>query len=483
MSGAAWGYAGSMAMLVLTIGAQAILARIVGPADFGAFAVGILVVSFAGYLADFGIGSALIAKKELTEEDIRFAFTVQLIIGVVLAGAMALSAGLVSRLIDIPESKPVVQLLSLVILVMSTFAISGSLLHRDFGFRHQSIAQVLAYVVGNFVIAVPMALAGFGALSMAVGWVAQSVIGAIYVWRHYPHPVRPLLRYPAGRGLLRFGGLSTVALIARYFANSIDRAIVGRLTDAAHLAFYATSINLASHPVGRLLGTLQGVAFSYSSRLNDDDSGGAQPLLATLEVSTLIFAPLYLVMAVVSDTLILALYGPGWEPAGAVIQAAAVAMLAMSFTEISSPFLWGFGRGRADTIGHIVTAIAVVLLAWFGIHYGIATTAWLMAGAYAARSLFLTLMAARYLQVQRHSDLLRALRPGLLVAIPPALACGSLDWLMTFEGVSAWLRLVIVATVAAVVTLAAFFAMRGLLSSPLQSRLDSLLPRLAPAKG
>ena len=188
MSGAAWGYAGSMAMLVLTIGAQAILARIVGPADFGAFAVGILVVSFAGYLADFGIGSALIAKKDLTEEDIRFAFTVQLIIGVVLAGAMALSAGLVSRLIDIPESKPVVQLLSLVILVMSTFAISGSLLHRDFGFRHQSIAQVLAYVVGNFVIAVPMALAGFGALSMAVGWVAQSVIGAIYVWRHYPHP-------------------------------------------------------------------------------------------------------------------------------------------------------------------------------------------------------------------------------------------------------------------------------------------------------
>ncbi len=483
MSGAAWGYAGSMTMLVLTIGAQAILARIVGPADFGAFAVGILVVSFAGYLADFGIGSALVAKKDLLPEDIRFAFTVQLIIGIVLAGTMFLSAGVISRLIDIPESEPVVQLLSLVILVMSTFAISGSLLHRDFGFRHQSIAQVIAYVIGNFVIAVPMALAGFGALSMAVGWVAQSIIGGLYIWRYYPHPIRPLFRYPEGKGLLRFGGLSTVALIARYFANSIDRAIVGRLTDAAHLAFYATSINLASHPVGRLLGTLQGVAFSYSSRLNDDDSGGAQPLLATIEVSTLIFAPLYLVMAVVADTLILALYGPGWEPAGAVIRAAAFAMLAMSFTEISSPFLWGFGRGRADTIGHIATAIVVVLLTWIGTHYGIATTAWLMAAAYAARSLYLTLVAAHYLRVRRRTDLLRAMRPGLLVAVAPAVACGSLDWLMTYEGVPAWLRLVIVGIVAALLTVGGVLSMRGLLSSPLQTRLDSLLPRMAAAKG
>ena len=483
MSGAAWGYAGSIAMLVLTIGAQAVLARIIGPADFGVFAVGILVVSFAGYLADFGIGSALVAKKDLTDEDIRFAFTVQLLIGVVLAAAMYLSAGLVSRLIDIPESKPVVQLLSLVILLMSTFAISGSLLHRDFGFRHQSIAQVIGYLVGNFAIAVPLALSGFGAMSMAIGWVAQAVVGGLYVWRYYPHPVRPLLHYPQGRGLLRFGGLSTVALIARYFANSIARAIVGRLTAAAHLAFYATSITLASHPVGRLLGTLQGVAFSYSSRLNDDDAGGAQPLLATIEVSTLIFAPLYLVMAAVADTLILTLYGPGWEPAGAVIRAAAIAMLAMSFTEISSPFLWGFGRGRADTLGHILTAILVVVLTYVGTHYSIAATAWLMAGAYAARSIFLTVMAARYLRVQRHSDLLRALRPGMLLAIPPALACGSLDWLMAHEGLVPWLRLVIVGLVATVVTVTAFLAMRGLLSSPLRSRLESLLPRLAAARG
>jgi O-antigen/teichoic acid export membrane protein len=158
-------------------------------------------------------------------------------------------------------------------------------------------------------------------------------------------------------------------------------------------------------------------------------------------------------------------------------------MLALSFTEISSPFLWGFGRGRADTIGHIVTALAVTLLAWIGTQYSIATTAWLMAGAYAARSLFLTLMASRYLRVRRSIDLLRALRPGLLVAVPPMLACGSLDWLMTREGVPAWLRLLIVAVVAAVVTIGSFLAMRGLLSTPLQTRLASVLPRMAAAKG
>ena len=99
------------------------------------------------------------------------------------------------------------------------------------------------------------------------------------------------------------------------------------------------------------------------------------------------------------------------------------------------------------------------------------------------RSLFLTLMVARYLKVDSNLDLLKSIRPGVLVAIAPALAAGSLDWLMAAEGVPAWLRLVVVGVVAAVVTVGAFLAMRGLLSTPLQSRLGSLLPRMAHAKG
>ena len=50
-----WGAAGSVAKLVLQFGTQIMLARILGPEQYGLFAMGVLVVSLATFLADFGM--------------------------------------------------------------------------------------------------------------------------------------------------------------------------------------------------------------------------------------------------------------------------------------------------------------------------------------------------------------------------------------------------------------------------------------------
>src|SRR5665647_2649233 len=65
----------------LQLGAQVILARLLGPDNYGVFGIGMLVLTFTNYFSSFGFGWNLLQKPNLSEEDIRFAFTWQIITG------------------------------------------------------------------------------------------------------------------------------------------------------------------------------------------------------------------------------------------------------------------------------------------------------------------------------------------------------------------------------------------------------------------
>ena len=59
---AGWGYLGSIVRLVVQILAQIVLARLLGPNDYGLFAIGVILVSLTFLFSDVA-SSALIQIK------------------------------------------------------------------------------------------------------------------------------------------------------------------------------------------------------------------------------------------------------------------------------------------------------------------------------------------------------------------------------------------------------------------------------------
>ena len=47
-----WGAGGSVVKIILQLGIQVILARLLGPAEYGLFALGVIVVGLSGYFSD-----------------------------------------------------------------------------------------------------------------------------------------------------------------------------------------------------------------------------------------------------------------------------------------------------------------------------------------------------------------------------------------------------------------------------------------------
>ena len=103
--------------MVLQLATQVVLARILGPVEFGLFALGVLVVGISTYFSDIGLAYALIQKKSVNANDIRFVWTWQCFLGLLVSGAIFFSAGLLAIFFAKPEAEFIFRWLSLVILI------------------------------------------------------------------------------------------------------------------------------------------------------------------------------------------------------------------------------------------------------------------------------------------------------------------------------------------------------------------------------
>ena len=76
-----WGAISSAGRFVLQLGAGVVLARLLGPDAYGVFGMGLLVFTLSNFLAEFGFGWGLVQRVDLHPDDVRFAFTWQLVTG------------------------------------------------------------------------------------------------------------------------------------------------------------------------------------------------------------------------------------------------------------------------------------------------------------------------------------------------------------------------------------------------------------------
>jgi lipopolysaccharide exporter len=70
-----------MILVVANLAYTATLSRLLAPAAFGLVAVANLVVLFVQFFARMGLGSALVQKPDLSEEEIRAASTAGIAVG------------------------------------------------------------------------------------------------------------------------------------------------------------------------------------------------------------------------------------------------------------------------------------------------------------------------------------------------------------------------------------------------------------------
>jgi O-antigen/teichoic acid export membrane protein len=421
-----WGAGGSAFRVLLQFSVQIVLARLLGPEQYGIFAIGAIVIGFSNFFSDIGLAYGLIQKKTVSTNDVRFVFTWQVILGIGVSTAIFFFAEYIALFFGDQRATSVVQALAAVCLLNALAAPSLNLLKRELDFKRIQIVQISGFILGYVVFGIPLALYGSQVWALVVAWLVQALAVFVLLYRETRHAVQPLMQHDEARALSTFGGTVFITNIVNWIIGNIDRVVIGRIFPSREIGLYATTYNMLQTPTASLLGILQPVFFATSSRMSDDRRAISTNYCALIAAVSTYALPVFVAVAAVSETFVLALYGPKWAEAATLFAPLALAMPLYLIWGITTPLLWTAGHASKEFKSQIPVAIAWALSTWLAAQHSIAAVAWSVLFLYLLRCLVIVRSATYYLQFSRGALWLAA-RGGLGVALIVGLAVKTCD--------------------------------------------------------
>jgi PST family polysaccharide transporter len=350
VSAVKWSAFGNIARYGLQLGAQIVLARLLGPENYGLFALGMLVLTFSNMLADFGFAWGLVQTQNLSEEDVRFVFTWQLISGTIAAVCLYTLSPLAASFFNEPRTESIIHWLSLVCLIQAVSAPSRNLLRRNLDFKWANIIEITSYSIGYIAIGIPLAFYGAGVWSLVAAWITQAFITLILSVIRCPHSVKPLLWYDGASDMFVVGYTVFGTNICNWLLNNFDRILLGRLFNVHTVGLYSVGYNLANTPNSLFIGALQPAFLAAGARIQSEPNRLRNAYLSVLASVWILLLPMFVLLAVIAQDLIVVLYGSDWIATGMVLAILALAMPAYITWAMSTPILWNTGRKHWESL-------------------------------------------------------------------------------------------------------------------------------------
>lgn len=418
-----WSLLNTAVSRIATLGIGILLARLLGPESFGTFAVALVALMAVLSFNELGVSLAIVRWPGNPAGIVPTVNTISTAGSAIFCAGAMLAAPLFTAAMGDPEATDVVRVLILSVFINGVVASPAALLQRDFREKTRlGIDQVNLWV--GALISVALALAGMGAMALAVGRVAGSLVSGAMFLAASPLPYRLGVDRSLLGPLLRFGlplaGTSLIFFLIGY----ADQVTTGAVLGSTALGFYLLAFNLSSWPVSMLAQPLRRVAPASFSALQSDRAQMNDAVTSVTQVLASAAMPPVFFLAGSAVPLVALVYGGAWLPASAALSWLAVAALCKIFCDLFYDYLVVLGRSGTVLLlqsGSLVVLIPALVAGAYS--FGVAG----IAAAQATVTAFVVLPLYLW-QLRKSGIRVRALTGKMLVP----LAGGAVTWLIAW---------------------------------------------------
>lgn len=296
------------------------LARLLTPADFGLVALVTIYVAFGNIFVQGGFAQAIIQREEVDDLHLDTAFWTNVAIGVTLTvSTMIFGPSAYEYLFDEGRLENIIKVLSVLFTLLALQGVQQALLTRKLAFKQLAIQRAGGSFVGG-IVAIVLAIRGFGVWSLVALHVTSSLVSLILLW--ITARWRPRLRF----SMLRFHqlfsfGIHVIGKQLLEFADSRGISLlIGLFLGTTALGYFVLANRIVLSLVGLITDSIQSVAFPVFSRLQNNRSRLVDALYKAVRFTGVISVPTFLGLASVASLVVSLLLGPKWASSVPVLQ-------------------------------------------------------------------------------------------------------------------------------------------------------------------
>jgi len=385
----AFGAAASGTVSLIKVGLQLLLlpvmARLLGPEEFGIYALALPTVSFVALLADGGLGATLAREPETSSLVWSSAFWFLVFTGFTLALGASVFGFFLAELVHQPRVSAMIALLSLSLVFLVLSVPAGARLTRRRNLGVGAAAELTANLIGA-AIAVVLAIQGAGAWSLVAQYLSIYAIRAVvlnisaFEMPGFEFSMRAIRPHMAS------GGLLIGTRLCEYLGRVGENVLIDRMFGTALLGSF-TFANQVSRFAAETVGNVSWATL-YVQALTSDRTSVVDIHRRLCRMLAAILFPTTLLAAAAAPELIDWLLGPKWIDLSLMLRVF-LPMSALSIIAVQvGPVLLAIDRFEIHFwcsvglgVGRLLVVAAGPWIGLAGVIYGLAGVSLLHFGA------------------------------------------------------------------------------------------------------
>ena len=421
-NGVIWASAQRFGSMAISFVSNMVLARLLTPDDFGSIGMLMFFIAIAQTFVDSGFGSALIQKKEISQEDKSTVFVINIVMSVLLYSMLFFSAPAISRFYNVPALSDLLRVMGLVVIINGFGLVQSAQLQKQMQFKKLSICNLL----GSIIIAISgisAALLGCGVWSLVIRTLCGAVVTNLLLLVACRWKPSFTFNRESFRKLFGFGGFMLLSSTLITITNNVQTLVIGKLFSQRSLGNYtqAHSLrNVFSDSISSIIGQ---VLYPDFAKHQDDDEEIRRRLDNSAYLISYVVAPVMLFCVVSGAHLIRTVYGGQWDEAIPYFEILCIGGIPFSLQDININVIKAKGHSKVLFICNLIKVLIYFALMLFGAKLGGMTGLVISMVTYTALAyLAFAIIGTYYVGTNIASQLVNIART-VLLSLPSSIAC------------------------------------------------------------
>jgi lipopolysaccharide exporter len=406
-------------LFVLSALTNIVLARYLISEDYGIVSFAAIFTNFIAQFSDFGLTTAVVRKQNMTQDDLYVGYTSVLFLSFIILSIAVAIAPIAKFFIENSDVTTVIRLSSMSFIITTFAFLPSCLLTRDLNFKKLVIPQIGSTLLSS-AVSMTMAINGYKYWSLVFGSLAGCISFNIIINIIQPVKIKLKMNKKTASEYFKFGGNLFLSGFVIFILFNVDNFIIGTLSGATILGFYAVAFNWGSMIPSILYSTVHNVLFPAFSKVQKKEDSTIGAYLQVLRYVSFISVLANVGLFLVGDDFLFFVLGRNtdkWMPALTALKILSIYGIIRAILEPIANVLVADGQTRLIFRSNLAVSIVEMLLLYPAMRfYGIEGVAILVAISYSLQYfIYFPHMRKRY-QLQ-YSTVWRSLQPAFITGI------------------------------------------------------------------
>ncbi len=356
-----------------------VLTRLLLPGDFGLMAASAAVLLAIQTFSELGLEPAVIAKPNVTDEDLRVAWTLSVIRGFVLTVGLWGLADVIAGSLRIPELGFFLRVHAVGVLLQSLHSPALFVLLKQLELRRRVSFDLSRRLVES---AVTIGLAWWwqSAWALLGGQLVAFLFGSLLSFWIAPCRIRWSLDRTALQSLWSYGRYQNVTAWFLFTVMSGGDFVVGRLQGVGGLGQYQLAMAIPTMIGIRAMSVMSQISLPTYALMQKDRAGVLRALSLQMSLTGMLVVPSATAVAILAPYLVPLVFGPSWSAAVEPLRVLCLFAGAAAFCSVMAACHCGANRPELQTkIWAVMCACYVPAVISFTIAWGLVGAAWALA--------------------------------------------------------------------------------------------------------